>query len=172
MRTSTLAGAVLALTGLGAAPALAAHPTTAAEGDTVRQRGVVLECTGAADGLAAYVNLYENNRYANYLQVVLNDDPDLAASREPNDLLRKGEVRTGIRIDGYKARVAGTVQRVGKRKAVHEEIDDAGQHIVSDGYHRRLATDLQLTYRGTTVPLSCSPAFAYRLRTTTTDITA
>jgi hypothetical protein len=169
MRSITFATAVLALTGLGAAPAIA-HPTTAA-GDTVRERGVVLECTGTAHGLAAYVNLYENDRYGNYLQVILDDDPELAASREPKDILSDGEVRTAIRIDGHKASVTGTVHRVGKRKHVHEEIDDAGQHIVSDGFHRRLATDLVLTYRGTTVPLDCAPAFAYNLRTTKTDTT-
>ncbi len=167
MRSITLAASVLALTGLGAAPALAMQ-TTPEGGDTVREHGVVLECTGEADGLSAYVNLYENSKYTNYLQVVLNDDPELAASREPKDLLANGEVRTAIRIDGHKARVTGTVERVGKRKAVHEEYDDAGNHIVADGYHRRLASDLVLKYDGSTVRLRCAPAFYYDLQVTTT----
>lgn len=167
MRSITLAASALALAGFGAAPALAMQ-TTSESGDTVRQRGVVLECTGAADGLSAYVNLYENNTYTNYLQVVLDDDPELAASREPKDLLAEGRVQTGLRIDGDRARVIGTAERVGKRKRVHEEYDDAGNHIVSDGYHRRLASDLVLTYRGSTVPLICAPAFYYDLQVTTT----
>ena len=171
MRSITLAGAALALTGLGAAPALASHPTAAVPTDSTRERGIVLECDGEAHGLSAYVNIYENNTYGNYLQVILDDDPELAASREPTDLFRKGRVRGTIRIDGHKVRVTGHAQRVGKRKHVHEEIDDAGQHIVSDGYHRRLAHDLVLTYRGTSVPLDCAPAFAYDLSVTKTDIT-
>ena len=58
--------------------------------------------------------------------------------------------------------------RVGKRKHVHEEYDDAGNHIVADGYHRRLANDLVLKYDGSTVPLTCAPAFRYDLQVTTT----
>ena len=171
MRSITLAGAALALTGLGAAPALASHPTTAAPTDTTRERGIVLECRGEAHGLSAYVDIYENNAYSNYFQVILDDDPKRAASREPKDLFEKGKVRGSIRIKGHKVRVTGDAHRVGKRKRVHEEIDDAGQHIVSDGFHRRLANDLVLTYRGTTVPLDCAPAFAYDLKVTKTDIT-
>jgi hypothetical protein len=169
MRSITIAGAVVALIGLGAAPSLA-HPTAAAAG-TERQSGVVLECTGAAGGLAAYVNVYENDKHGNYFQVILNEDPELAGSREPKDLLSNGEVRGTIRIDGHKARVTGDVHRVGKRKHVHEEIDDAGNHVVSDGFHRRLSNDLVLTYRGSTIQLDCDPAFAYRLKVTKTDIT-
>jgi len=169
MRSIILTGAVLALTGLGAAPSLA-NPTTAAAA-IERQAGVVLECTGATEGLAAYVNVYENDKHGNYLQVILNEDPELAGSREPKDILSDGQVRGTIRIDEHKARVTGDVHRVGKRKAVHEEIDDAGNHIVSDGFHRRLANDLVLTYRGSTVQLDCAPAFAYRLKVTTTPIT-
>ena len=52
MRSITLAASALVLTGLGAAPAFA-HPTTSEGGDTVRERGVLFECIGEADGLAA-----------------------------------------------------------------------------------------------------------------------
>jgi hypothetical protein len=54
---------------------------------------------------------------------------------------------------------------------VHEEYDDAGQHIVADGFHRRLAHDLVLRYDGITVPLDCAPAFYYSLNVTKTDTT-
>jgi len=139
--------------------------------DTVTERGVLLECTGQRAGLAAYVNLDENDVHTNYVQVVLNDRPRLAASREPSDILAAGEVRTSVRIAELKAKVSGTAQMVGRRTHVDEEIDDAGQHVVSDGLHRRLATDLVLRYDGTTVPLSCAPAFAYKLDVTRTDLT-
>jgi hypothetical protein len=169
MRTIALAGSVLALTGLGVAPALASQAAPSAA-DTHRERGIVLECTGEADGLSAYVDLYENDVYTNYFQVVLNDDPQLARSREPDDILAKGEVRAAIRIKGHTVRVTGTASRVGKRKHVHEEIEDAGNTVVSDGFHRRLRNDLVLKYRGTTVPLHCAPAFYYDLQVTTTPV--
>lgn len=176
MRTIALAGTALALSALGAAPALAQTAPAgsvafAAAQSTENERGFVLECTGGAGGLSAYVEVYENDQYNNYFQVVLNDDPRLAASREPADLVSKGKVTGTIRIKGHKARVTGTAVKIGKRLPVHEEIDDAGQHIVSDGYHRRLRNDLTLTYRGTEVPLTCAPAFYYNLDVTKTDIT-
>ena len=169
MRAIALAGSVLALTGLGVAPALASQAAPSAT-DTHRERGIVLECTGEADGLSAYVNLYENDVYSNYFQVILNDDPKLARSREPADILDKGEVRAAIRIKGHKVRVTGTANRVGKRTHVHEEIEDAGNLVVADGFHRRLKNDLVLKYRGTTVPLDCAPAFFYHLEVTTTPV--
>ena len=60
---------------------------------------------------------------------------------------------------------------VSQRTPVHEAMDDAGQHIVVDGFHRRLVNDLVLRYDGTRVPLTCAPAFAYRLTVTKTDLT-
>ncbi|MDP2774162.1 MAG: hypothetical protein Q8O61_11460 [Nocardioides sp.] len=170
--------ATTALIGLGTTAAEARLGTTAAEArvdtsraEVVKEKGIVLECTGKADGLAAYVNLYENDTYSNYVQVILADDPRLAKSREPADILSDGKVRTGVRIAGKRARVTGTAKRVGPKKHVHEEYDDAGQHIVADGFHRRLAHDLRLRYDGITVPLTCAPAFYYSLNVTKTDTT-
>ncbi len=177
MRTTAPALAGLAVIGMAAAGVLTAAPSSAAPAlersarTTTVERGVVLECTGSAHGTDAYVNVYENDRYANYLQVVLNDDPDLAASREPADLWRAGKVRGAIRVGGERAVVRGTAIRVGRPTRVHEELDDAGQHIVSDGVHRRLRTDLVLRYDGVRIPLTCDTAFAYRLTVTKTDTT-
>src|ERR1700754_634585 len=75
MRSIAVAGTVLALTGLGAAPALA-HQTTRTAAETERQHGIVLECTGDADGLAAYVYLYENDKHVTYFQGIVDDDPN------------------------------------------------------------------------------------------------
>ena len=177
MRTTAPALAGLAVIGMAAAGVVTAAPSSAAPAlersarTTTVERGVVLECTGSAHGTDAYVTVYENNRHTNYLQVVLNDDPQQAGSREPADLWRAGRVRGAIRIDGERAVVRGTAVRVGRPKHVHQELDDAGQHIVADGTHRRLRTDLVLRYDGDRIPLTCDTAFAYRLRVTKTDIT-
>ena len=130
-----------------------------------------MECTGSRHGLDAYVSLYENDVYGNTVDVILDDDPAQAASRRPRDVLAGGEVRTGVTIAGHRARIRGTADRVGRRTPVHAVTDDAGQRIVVDGFHRRLATDLVLRYAATRVPLTCAPAFFYRLDVTKTDIT-
>jgi hypothetical protein len=171
MRTPTIALlATSALIGLGAA-ATPLTSASAATSTTEKERGVVLQCTGSAHGLSAYVDLYENDMYGNVVQVILNDDPDTAKSREPkNDFLVDGKIKTGVTIKGKRASITGTAVRVGPKKHVHEEVDDAGQHIVSDGYHRRLANDLTLTYGTKSVPLDCSPAFYYNLTVTKESI--
>ncbi|MCW2765157.1 MAG: hypothetical protein JWO11_1116 [Nocardioides sp.] len=155
--------ATSALIGLGAtaAPASAATPTTE------KQRGVVLQCTGSVRGLSVYVDLYENNTHGNVVQVVLNDNPETAKTREPKqDFLNDGELKTGLTIKGRRVSISGTAVRVGPKTPVHEVIDDGGEHIVSDGFHRRLANDLVLTYGQKTVPLDCAPAFYYDLTVT------
>lgn len=174
--TTTLAA--LALTGSAAATAVqpldAAAPSSpqrSASAPTTeqhRERGFVLECTGTASGHSAYVNLYENDRFGHTVQIILDDDPERAGHREPADIVRGRTVSTSARVQGHPARVEGTVRRVGAKVAVHETHDDAGNHIEIDGTHRRLRTDLVLTHRGTSFPLTCSPAFAYDLRVATT----
>ncbi len=160
---ATLAGLASTVVLSGAA---LAHPTSAAETHT--EKGIVLECTGEAGGLSAYVNLYENDVFANYVQVILNDNPNQASSREPKDIWSEGVVRSSVTIKGKQAKIVGSASKIGKRSPVHEELDDAGNHIVSDGWHRRLENDLVLTYAGKTVGLTCDPAFFYRLEVTKT----
>ncbi len=168
---AALALTATALTGLGTLSPASGSTPRAAEAASTTERGVVMECTGSRHGLDAYASLYENDVYGNTVQVILDDDPATSASRQPGDLLDSGEVRTGVMIAGHRARIRGTAYRVGPRRAVHEENDDAGQHIVVDGFHRRLATSLVLRYAGTRVPLTCAPAFYYRLHVTRTDTT-
>ena len=76
------------------------------------------------------------------------------------------DVRAVMRLEGKRAVVEGTARAVGKKTLVHEEHDDAGQHITIDGTHRRLANDLTLTWKRTTVPLDCDNAFVYDLQVT------
>ena len=164
---AALAG--LAGTGvLGGTAAHAQHPTSGIQVSSTTEKGIVLECIGETRGLSAYVNLYENNAYSNYVQVILNDQPTLAASREPKDIWSDGVVRTSVTIKGQKVKIVGSASKYGKRSPVREEIDDAGQHIVSDGWHRQLENDLTLTYAGTAVALTCAPEFFYKLEVTKT----
>jgi len=168
---TALALATSALTGLGVVSPASGITMRAAEPASSTERGVVMECTGSRHGLDAYASLYENDLYGNTVQVVLDDDPARSASRRPQDVLAGGVVRAGVMIAGHRVRIRGSAHRVGRRLPVHEVTDDAGQHIVVDGIHRRLATDLVLRYAGTRVPLSCAPAFFYRLEVTRTGIT-
>jgi hypothetical protein len=163
MHTLALA-ATAALIGLGTA-AQTAHAATAPT-TTTRERGIVVECTGSIHGRSVYTSLYENNRYANVLQVLVGDDENqVGGSREDRDgFLERGRVKAAMKVDGRRALVSGTAHKVGPRIPVSEEYDDAGQHITSTGFHRSLDTDLTLTWRGRTVPLDCDTAFAYRLK--------
>ena len=166
----TLTAALLAATALmvGPTPASAMQADDFGPATTERERGIVLDCHGEADGLQAYASIYENQRYGNYLQVVLGDPDDgNGRSKEPKrPFLVDGKVRATITVDGAKARIRGTAAKVGKKKAVHEVHDDAGYLITIDGTHRRLANDLVLRYDGAVVPLTCDEAFAYDLRVT------
>jgi hypothetical protein len=166
-----------AATFLTAAMTLGQSPATALVADeattkTHREHGIVLECRGDLDGTAVYASLYENDKYGNWFQVVLGD-PDAGHGRAKNvkrEILDDGLVRASITIDGAKATVRGTASKVGRKKPVHEELDDAGYRIVSDGTHRRLRNDLVFEYDGLATRLTCDPAFAYDLQVTKTPI--
>ncbi|WP_435745766.1 hypothetical protein [Nocardioides sp. SYSU DS0663] len=175
MRTSTLlAGPVLGLAattlvGLGATSAAATESSS--ESTTTRERGTVIECGGSYRGQDVFVSVYENDAHMNVLQVVVGDD-GLGSSRQSAKGFVDGRnVRAALKLDGDKVRVTGSATPYGKRVAVHEEHDDAGQHIVVDGYHRQLRTDLTMTWRKQSVDLDCDDAFRFDLTVTTTDTT-
>lgn len=160
--------ATSALIGLGAAGPANAGTTT-----TTTERGNVIECTGTINDRAVYASVYENNTYANVIQVLIGDDDhQVGNSREVADgFLDHGKVYGSLRVGQKKAVVRGSAVRVGRRIPVHEQYDDAGQLITVDGIHRRLRTDLRLTWGRKTVPLTCDNAFFYRLQVTKEDIT-
>ena len=166
IRPTLVAGALLATAAtLTSTPATTANAATAPT--TTVEKGVVIECTGHLDGQDVYVSLYENNRYSNVVQVNVGE---VGSSREVRDIVRAGRVRAALRIDGSIARVAGSVSVTGRPTRVHEELDDAGQHIVSDGTHRALSTRLRVSFRGERSRLTCDNAFRYRLRVTKTPV--
>jgi hypothetical protein len=161
MHTLALA-ATAALIGLGGA----AHPASAtSQPTTSHERGVVIECSGTVQGRDVHASLYENDTYANVLQILIgDDDQQLGGSREDRDgFVDHRQVRAALKVGGHRALVTGTARRVGDRIPVSEEYDDAGQHITTTGFHRSLDTDLALRWRGHTAPLDCATAFAYRL---------
>jgi len=152
--------ATSSLFGLGTA-AYAGEPTT------TNEKGILLECSGTWKGEDVYASVYENNLYGNTVQIVIADGDVAGGIRETTKAFKDGrEVRAVMKLKGKRAVVEGTARAVGKKTPVHEEHDDAGQHITIDGTHRRLANDLQLTWKGTTVPLDCDNAFVYDLQVT------
>ena len=152
--------ATSSLIGSGAA-AYAGEPATTTE------TGILLECSGTWKGEDVYASLYENNTYGNTIQIVIGDGDIAGGSRETTKDFKDGrQVRGVLKLNGKRAVIEGTARPVGKKILVHEEHDDAGQHITVDGTHRRLANDLELTWKGTTVPLDCENAFVYDLQVT------
>jgi len=148
------------LIGLGGA-AYAGEPTITTE------TGTVLECSGTWKGEHVYASLYENSNAGNVMQVVIADGDVAGGGRETTEAFKDGrQVRGVMQLNGKRAVIEGTAKVVGKKTAVHEEHDDAGQHITVDGTHRRLAADLEFTWKGTTVPLDCAESFVYDLQVT------
>jgi len=139
----------------------------AGEPTTTNEKGTVLACSGTWRGEHVYSSLYENNTYGNTIQVVIGDGDVAGGSRDTTrDFVDGRTVRGVLKLDGRRALIEGRAHTVGKKTAVHEEHDDAGQHITVDGTHRRLASKLRLTWKGTTVPLDCAESFAYDLQVT------
>jgi hypothetical protein len=167
--------ALIGLGGAGTANALAADAPRTAFGTTTttHERGHVIECTGIIGDRSVYASVYENSTYANVIQVLIGDDENqVGNSREVAEgFLEHEQVHGSLRVGPKRAVVSGAAERVGKRIPVHEQYDDAGQLITVDGIHRRLRTDLTLSWGRRTVPLDCDNAFFYRLQVTKEDIT-
>lgn len=152
-------------------PTASSGPTARSTGQTTKERGYVIECTGVHRGQEAWVSLYENDTYANVIQVVVGDNGTGASREVKAGFVDQGDVRGTLQLKGKRLTVEGTAKRVGPRVPVHEEHDDAGQHIVADGYHKALRTDLSMRWMNRTVPLDCQNAFFFKLDVTKTDIT-
>jgi hypothetical protein len=137
------------------------------------ERGIVVECTGATHGVQIWTSVYDNHRYGNTVQVVIGDPDDGNGNVRSTDekFLVDGVVKAQVKVNGKRAVIKGTAERVGPRARVYEEYDDAGYLIKTRGFHRQLRTALVATYAGTTVPLTCDPAFAYDLEVKKIPIT-
>ena len=98
---------------------------------------------------------------------------EVGNAREVADgFIHEKQVHGSLKVGGKRVVIDGYASRHGKRLPIHEQYDDAGQHITADGFHRKLATDLTLTWRHRTTRLSCDTAFFYNLTVTKEDITS
>jgi hypothetical protein len=162
MRTTMITGALAIV----ASTVLMGGSATAQEPTTTHEHGIVVECTGTLGQREVWTSVYENNTVKNVVQVVVGDN-GLGSVRESAEAFKVGrDVRATLKLAGKRAVIDGTARVVGKKTAVHEEHDDAGQLITIDGTHRRIAADLTLTWKQRTVPLTCDNAFAYDLQVT------
>lgn len=140
---------------------------------TTHERGFVLECRGKTKGLRVSATLYENNVYGNDIQIALGGpDGEVNGRALKRKLVEKGHLTRAAKVmfDGKPAKVRGTAYKVGPKTPVHDEYDDAGNHIIVDGTHRRMITDMGLIYDGKRVGLTCDAAFAYNLTVVTESV--
>jgi len=140
--------------------------------ETTQEKGVLIECAGTWKGQPAMVSVYENRIYGNELVVAVGaeDSESFWITHPEGRMVRRGEVQQEGRMDGKRVVLAGRVVRDGEPVEVHEEHDDAGQHIVVDGVHMPLSADLVLTWKKRNADLDCDNAFRYDLTVTKTPI--
>lgn len=159
----------------GPTPTPTSEPTdqpTEPTSETTQEKGVLIECAGTWKGLPATVSVYENRTYGNELVVAIGaeDSESFWITHPEGRMVRRGEVQQEGRMDGKLVVLAGRVVRDGEPVEVHEEREDAGQHIVVDGIHKPLAADLVLTWKKRNADLDCDNAFRYDLTVTKTPI--
>jgi hypothetical protein len=149
-----------------------AQPPTQNTPTVEQERGIVLEGSGEADGLAASTTVYENDRYGNSVQVVLGDPDDdrIGYAEQAQPFVVDGHLTATVEIDGRPAVLSGTVVASGRPERLVDPGQDAGEQRVVRGTHTALVTDVTLSYDGTTVPLQFAPAFAYDLEVRTVDL--
>lgn len=138
---------------------------------TQQQTGIVVEASGAYEGHDALVLLYENDRYGNSLQVVLDPENDvLGWTEQAAPFVVDGRVDVTVMIDGRPARLTGTVVETGRPSRVVEPQQDGGEQIVTRGEQTQLDADLVLEYAGATIDLDAAPAFAFDLDVRSTTL--
>ncbi|HSA51448.1 MAG TPA: hypothetical protein VLH10_15250 [Yinghuangia sp.] len=176
MNKTAKAAAIVALgAALATAAPTAAHAAGGGAGTVTVERGHALSCSGAAEGVSAYVELYENSAYGAHANVVVetpSGEYGGGFGPETTSLFKRGSVQADVEIgplgeepagDRYTLVVEGTYERAGRPERVDEVIEDAGQRIVTKGRKSPLAAQVSVTVLGKTVPLSCDTAFAFDL---------
>lgn len=179
LSTTALSSTALSAAALGLAAAatvaslggsaVAAAPGDPGAGSTSREVGRLLECTGTWMQRPVLASVYENRGLVNEVSVQVGEGRrEVGAARvQERRFVRHGRVRAVLDLGGRPAELSGTTTRTGVRTAVHEEHDDAGEHVVVDGVHRELDTELALVWRGRGAPLECT-GFAFDLQVTRT----
>ncbi|MCI0686977.1 MAG: hypothetical protein L0Y54_07050 [Sporichthyaceae bacterium] len=173
-RTRRLARAV-SVTALVAA-GLLAFPTAATGQPTVLEEvGFVAFCTGEAGGYTVTADLYQNStvEVPPVVVVELADGTVLfGVGSTEGDVFDNGSIDVDVDLVNQEddspagpASVTGTYSLVGQPTRVHETLRDNGFIVVINGTNTQLDVDLSAQYAGTTIPLSCDPAFAFDLTT-------
>ena len=147
-------------------------PTSEPTSETTQEKGVLLECAGSWKDQPVFVSVYENRTFGNELVVAVGaeDQESFWITNPEGRMVRRGEIQQEGRMDGKLVVLAGRVTRDGEPVEVHEEREDAGQHIVVDGIHKPLDADLVLTWKKRNADLDCDNAFRYDLTVTKTPI--
>ena len=167
-----IAGTALAVVGLvSMATQAQAAPVV------VEEEGFVAFCTGTAGGYSATVDLYQNStvNVAPTATIETADGTVLAGEgTTAGDVFDSGTVDVTFELDELEAdppapagsaSLSGTYRLSGSPTRVHQAIRDNGYIVVSTGTNTPLSTDFSLEYAGTTIPLTCDPAFAFDLTT-------
>lgn len=132
---------------------------------TIKERGIVLEGTGTWRGQPVRVFVNENHRFGNTLQIVVGD-PDgehaIAAGEGRDPYVIDDVLNVGLEVDGDLAVVKGAVVESGKPRPVTEPAPD-GDLVASNGTRTPLTVTATFSYRGTTVDLRFTRAFAFDL---------
>ena len=126
------------------------------------QVGTVIEGTADA-GTPVMLFLYENSLHGSSVQVVLGDPEEgqVGALEQADAFIVNGVLDVTVDVDGTPVRFHGTVKASGRPEKLVEPVQDNGEQIVTKGTNTQLATDLTVTVRGTTAPVSVAPAFAF-----------
>lgn len=148
--------------------ATAAGPTSGVQ----IQRGIVLEGTGSIGDTPVAVTIYENDQHGNSVQVVVGDPEEdrIGFVEQAEPFVVDGVLHAIVEVDGRAVEISGTVTESGRPTRVTSPAQDAGEQIIDKGTHTPLTTDVNLTYDGSTVPLTFAPAFAYDLETRTVTL--
>jgi hypothetical protein len=165
MGTAALSAAIL----VGTPVAASAAP------EVTYQQGYVAFCTGQAGGYSATVDLYQNSTVQVAPTAVI-ETADGAVLVGPGTtdgaLFDDGTIDASFQLSNREtdtaagsASLTGTYAVVGPTTRAHEAIRDANMIVVTTGTNTQLSTDLSLTYAGTTIDLTCDPAFAFDLTT-------
>jgi FlaG/FlaF family flagellin (archaellin) len=156
--------------------ASAALPGSAsAAPEVTEQEGYALECTGEGGGYTASVSLYQNSILdAPVTSVTITTDGTELGGQgtTTGDVFDDGTIDVEFALINLETRdpagsatVTGTYEVTGSPTRVHEAIRDNGYIVVSTGTNTALSTDLELVFAGTTIALTCEPAFAFELTT-------
>ncbi len=159
----TLGGAATAGATSGQNDRAAATVTTTEDGTIVtKEKGIVIEGHGTSGRREAFVSVYENSLFGNFLQVSINDK-HFGSKQRTKAFVVDGNLVAKVKIDGYLAVLKGTVVQTGEPVQLRDVMNDNNYKIITKGTNQPVLVDASLTYRGRTFDMSFETAFTYDL---------